>query len=103
GHLTALPPGHRKPHHQYDQPDLQDEAEDRREAAQAGEQSAAEQEAKQAGAQKAGRKTTEQATPVEETSARAIEQAAARRARAGAAGLCKGTVERLSRVRRRVG
>ena len=66
--MAALPPRHRQPHHDDDQADLQDQAEDRRQAAEAGEHPAAEQHAEQAGAEEARGEAAEHAHagPVEE-------------------------------------
>ena len=59
--MAALPPHHRQPHDQDDQADLQDQADDRRQAAEAGEHPAAEQHAEQAGAEEAGSEAAEHA------------------------------------------
>ena len=68
--MAALPPRHRQPHHDDDQADLQQQADDRRQAAEAGEQAAAGQHAEQAGAEEAHGETAEHAPhhsgPVEE-------------------------------------
>lgn len=69
--VTALPPGHRQPHHQHHEHDLDDQAQDRGQTAEAAEQATAEQHAEQAGAEEAGRKAAHEA-------AGAAEQAAAR-------------------------
>ena len=58
---AALPPRHRQPHHDDDQADLQEQAEDRRQTAEAGEHPAAEQHAEQAGAEEARGEAAEQA------------------------------------------
>src|ERR1700733_10025008 len=96
GLMAALPPRHRQPNHDDDQPDLQDQAEDRRESAKTTEHSAAEQHAEQTGAKEARGQTAKQAHagPVEEPAARG-------RAQARAARLGEGAVERLCGTRRR--
>ena len=71
------PARHCKPDHQHDQADLQQQAKDRRQAAETGEQAAAEQHAEQAAAKEARGEAAEQAS----AHARTAEQAAGRPAR----------------------
>src|SRR5438552_2939248 len=104
--IATLPPRHCQPHHDDDQADLQQQADDRRQAAEAGEQTAAGQHAEQAGAKEAHGETAEHAPhhsgPVEE--AALVGRAGSRRgAHSGAARLGEGTVHGLRRARRRGG
>ena len=95
--VTALPPGHCQPHHEHHQRDLDDQAEDRGQAAETAEQAAAEQHAEQACAEEAGRKAAHEA-------AGATEHAAARRRGCrrihASTGLGVGPVELRGRARR---
>ncbi|MGY3650678.1 hypothetical protein ACVWW2_005969 [Bradyrhizobium sp. LM4.3] len=95
--VAALPPRHRQPHHDYHQHDLDDQAQDRGQAAKAAEQATAEQHAEQARAEEPGRKAAQEATA-------AAEQAAARRRGCGrihaCTGLGVGAIELRRRTRR---
>ena len=69
--MAALPPRHRHPDHENDQADLQDQAEQRRQAADPAEHAAAEQHAEQARAEEARGEAAEHAAagPVEQPAA----------------------------------
>ena len=98
--VTTLPPRHRKPNHDDDQADLQEQADDRRQSAKPAEQSAAKQHAQQAGTQEARGEAAEHAHagPIKEASLG--RPCGSRCSHSGGARLSHGTVKRLRRIRR---